>query len=662
MRTLFLLLALVSLAQATTVAPPYWGVSNPSGGTVTASLSGVLNVAASSGTADSPTGQLNGIGGTMSYTDKRIVDVKVYGAKGDGTTDDTAAIQAAITAAGAGSAIFISRPTSYYKIATGPINVNKSLMIYGYQSMLKLSTHTAIFNVTASSVVIQDLYLVGTGSTLDNTTLETGINIAGASAAAPVTNVQIINNTLDSFEFYGINARWLTDFTMSGNRISNIWYAGIGCSSCLRGNVFGNTIKNVVGTPNAYGIFMSVNNPGVNYTLDPRSSDVNIFGNVISSVPYWEGLDTHLGQRLTFANNTVTGAMLGIQVGGANGTQDAPIDITVNGNMVDSGNLITHSYGIAFTGGSPIYCSTCAQATGIISNNIVKNYGDTGNDHSGAIYMHGTEGVNVIGNRISSATDNAILLYFNNFGTNVIGNTIVDPLLNGVYLENDFNFKIQIADNLFSTRTTSAWNAIKLAASANVDASVGPNLSGAATYLLDGGSHARAMGWSMVNGYTTEISGPTTIEQQALGLGSAQLGATFNVEGTVAFDNQQGSLSSNDLFVSIASKAGRQAGLLLRDGSTTIFEVYKSTDNTFHIQDQRGGGLDTLQSTIQSNWIMPYGLSVGTETVRTTLSIGTMTVSGVTAPPNGAALCLSGGQLGHCTTTPTNGACSCTAP
>lgn len=44
------------------------------------------------------------------------------------------------------------------------------------------------------------------------------------------------------------------------------------------------------------------------------------------------------------------------------------------------------------------------------------------------------------------------------------------------------------------------------------------------------------------------------------------------------------------------------------------------------------------------------------------ISIGTMTVSGLTAPPNGFALCLSSGQMGHCTTTPTNGACTCVAP
>src|SRR2546427_8658703 len=41
----------------------------------------------------------NGIGDTSTRMDRLVLDVRSYGATGDGVTDDTVAIQAAITAA-----------------------------------------------------------------------------------------------------------------------------------------------------------------------------------------------------------------------------------------------------------------------------------------------------------------------------------------------------------------------------------------------------------------------------------------------------------------------------------------------------------------------------------------------------------------------------------
>lgn len=45
------------------------------------------------------------------------------------------------------------------------------------------------------------------------------------------------------------------------------------------------------------------------------------------------------------------------------------------------------------------------------------------------------------------------------------------------------------------------------------------------------------------------------------------------------------------------------------------------------------------------------------------VSIGTMTIGGLISPPNAAALCLSGGVLGHCTSVVSaSGTCTCVAP
>lgn len=57
-------------------------------------------------------------------------NVMEFGAKGNGTTDDTSAINATITAASDGDTIYFPRPSSFYKV-TSTITVNKKLRLLG---------------------------------------------------------------------------------------------------------------------------------------------------------------------------------------------------------------------------------------------------------------------------------------------------------------------------------------------------------------------------------------------------------------------------------------------------------------------------------------------------------------------------------------------------
>lgn len=95
-----------------------------------------------------------------------------FGAKGDGTTDDTMAIQAAINAAGAGGTVVFPQPTHSYKLSAPLIISHPNLVITGwctgwdnrYGGHLQQTNPGAdIFTVKANGITIQNLSLQGTG-------------------------------------------------------------------------------------------------------------------------------------------------------------------------------------------------------------------------------------------------------------------------------------------------------------------------------------------------------------------------------------------------------------------------------------------------------------------------------------------------------------------
>jgi hypothetical protein len=91
------------------------------------------------------------------------INVKDFGATGDGTTDDSAALQAAITAA-AGATLYIPEGTYYY---TSLLTVSNSMNITGdgYGSQLKPYAPSGNnIRINASNVMIENIRMEGTAS------------------------------------------------------------------------------------------------------------------------------------------------------------------------------------------------------------------------------------------------------------------------------------------------------------------------------------------------------------------------------------------------------------------------------------------------------------------------------------------------------------------
>lgn len=148
---------------------------------------------------------------------QEIVSVKDFGAVGNGTTDDTVAIQAAINSVAISGAVYM--PAGVYKI-TATILINKRIKLYGDGAIEQTGTgYTAAtqilkevndvgIKVTQGSVTIEDIYLKGgtlngnagiyvLGSRFSATRVtvtnmaDAGFTIGAVAQATPNTNVNL---------------------------------------------------------------------------------------------------------------------------------------------------------------------------------------------------------------------------------------------------------------------------------------------------------------------------------------------------------------------------------------------------------------------------------------------------------------------------------------
>ena len=326
---------------------------------------------------------------------------------------------------------------------------------------------TRALDITTSNVTVSGMTLQGPGyGSYKN---DYAIGIRGSSATAYLSNVTLSGNTISGWDGDGIFASFVHGFTFSNNAISNIWYAGIDGASLQNGQITGNQIQNVVGTPNAYGIILSRSYGGL--AQYPRSSDVLVSGNTIQDIPNWEGLDTHGGQRIQFVNNVIRDVRNPIMVGDCPDASGglpmfAPLDVTVSGNTIESGVTDgSQDVGIYFFGanaGSGVLGSSTELATGgVISGNTITGYGSQSNGDSAAIFVHDTSGLQITSNTIIEASPTAISIYYNNYNFTVSGNTIRDPWSNalsyayGIYVHVDYNTGT-ISANTFQRGTKSA--------------------------------------------------------------------------------------------------------------------------------------------------------------------------------------------------------------
>ena len=241
-----------------------------------------------------------------------VVSVKDFGAVGNGTTDDTAAIQAAITAAANKSVYF---PSGTYVATT--LTVSSPCRLFG-EGIIKKTTaaSSALLTLNTNDVDIEGLEFRGASFDAMPASvvfLDTAIKVYGASSVSPYRRFNITNVKVNGFAGFAMDIRWSEDVTITGCQIRYCGYAGILFESIVRGVIANNRISFIdAGTgTNAYGISLS-RDPTKTLVNSVPTEHVTVTGNVVTDVAKWTGIDGHAPHNCNIVGNVVARCKNGI--------------------------------------------------------------------------------------------------------------------------------------------------------------------------------------------------------------------------------------------------------------------------------------------------------------------------------------------------------------
>lgn len=154
--------------------------------------------------------------------------VKAWGAKGDGTTDDSTAIQSAINGTEYGIVFF---PAGSY-VMSNPVTLKREVRVFGAsKNGVKLLAPKGAFSVYPEfGTTVSDMTIVGSGSGI-------GISINGTgNAPLRVNDIELDNLYIQNYDF-GVRASWAWNVKITRCDIYN-------CGNALK--ILGTSVNNMV--------------------------------------------------------------------------------------------------------------------------------------------------------------------------------------------------------------------------------------------------------------------------------------------------------------------------------------------------------------------------------------------------------------------------------
>ena len=388
------------------------------------------------GNFSDPTNIANLVVSTTFKTVDPYIDVRAYGAVGDGVADDTASIASAIADS---SGKVLSFPSGTYN-HTGLILDQKThlLMDPGAKLFLIAGSDTASIAASVSGTIIE-------GGTVDGNRANQSGNTSHAIIIT-ADDVTVRNTILDDHDGFGINARDVNNLKVHDCKIIDTYFSGIYYVGLTKATsnieIANNSIDRSAITGALAGILI--------YGLDGSNlcTDVRIVGNYVNekvaSTP--ASLVCITGRylnRVTVSDNTLAGGQMGISI-------DTSAFVTQTGNTCFNHYL----YGIEFANlsnsvasgnvidGNSAYTqrgiqSSSVNLSGVIADNTISGIMKASIALLGGAASHFTVTGNSIIHAPTTASDPAIQAaaadYF------VISNNSIKgdgTALDGIFLEN----------------------------------------------------------------------------------------------------------------------------------------------------------------------------------------------------------------------------------
>lgn len=326
---------------------------------------------------------------------REFVSVKDFGAVGDGVTDDTAAIQAACTAAK--TIIFGSSADNYRVTGTITLTSGTTLLMQG-ATITQATDQTPIFNANSKTgVTITDGRFVGkTEASFTNTPSSQAIAIR----ADGVTDLSVVGNLFENFHYSALMVGTTgTRIDFSHNTVigpgAPVLGANTNFRNCTGATILGNDVR-IHGN--------SIRAVAQGLIVGQGSAKVTITGNVITSLVNEHGMYIDTGVR----------------------------KLAIIGNIVQS----TGTYGVGIK--VQYYDSFGVTPDAIvIADNVVSDTGQDGIliDNTDAVPTRRAVGVTISGNMVLNAGAYGIDVR-DAIDCTVANNTIVNPQQTGIALDN----------------------------------------------------------------------------------------------------------------------------------------------------------------------------------------------------------------------------------
>lgn len=242
-----------------------------------------------------------------------------YGAVGDGSVNDTTAMQAWVAALSSTKrkGTLLGKT---YRMSSGVLTLTDDVTIEGPGEISYEGTGRPL-TLNGDRIALRNFKLTGNqgGSYVDG---NSGIYMQRATfnplAITTAENIIIDGLEISGFGANAVNLFWVNNFHIVNNNIHDVGFTGISVISGTNGVIDGNHIIDV--DPGSgglrYGIVLSRvwSSPHLKLADSPRSKNIRVTNNHVENIPDYVALDTHGGRDLIFSGNHTVNCRIGVNI------------------------------------------------------------------------------------------------------------------------------------------------------------------------------------------------------------------------------------------------------------------------------------------------------------------------------------------------------------